>query len=337
VIWVLDEVRDPGAYVAGDGTSLADMIETAGGLLRTADLSSVEVTSTQIDALSGTSQTVRTSYKGSMQDFRRVSLQPLDVIRLRPVFSDRQDGRVTLLGQVRYPGTFDITRGERLSSVLERVGGLTEQAYPYAAVFTRTRAQVAEREANVRTSRELDAQLATLTTLASSPTAQNPNAIAYLSSLAQRVRDAPALGRITVTADPVVLRMKPELDVILEPGDTLYIPPRPSTITVSGEVLNAGSFQYRAGLTVRDYVTLAGDATQSADKGRIFVIFPDGTAQPAKESWLSFGNSNVIPPGSTIVVPRDLRPFDLTQFLRDATLITSQLAITAASLSVLGR
>jgi protein involved in polysaccharide export with SLBB domain len=126
VIWVLDEVRDPGAYVAGDGTSLADMIETAGGLLRTADLSSVEVTSTQIDALSGTSQTVRTSYKGSMQDFRRVSLQPLDVIRLRPVFSDRQDGRVTLLGQVRYPGTFDITRGERLSSVLERVGGRQE-------------------------------------------------------------------------------------------------------------------------------------------------------------------------------------------------------------------
>src|SRR6185436_13997021 len=96
VIWVLDEVRDPGAYVAGEGTTLADIIETAGGLLRLADLSSVEVTSTRVDVQSGTSQTVRTAYKGELQDLRRVSLQPLDVIRLRPVFSDRQDGRVNI-------------------------------------------------------------------------------------------------------------------------------------------------------------------------------------------------------------------------------------------------
>jgi polysaccharide export outer membrane protein len=339
VIWVLDEVRDPGAYVAGEGTTLADIIETAGGLLRLADLSSVEVTSTRVDAQSGTSQTVRTAYKGELQDLRRVSLQPLDVIRLRPVFSDRQDGRVTVLGQVRYPGSFDITRGERLSSVLARVGGLTGEAYPYGGVFTRTRAALAERDANIRNARELDAQLATVTALTASETtsANSPSAIAFLSTLAQRVREAPVLGRITATLDPIILRMKPELDVILEPGDLVYVPSRPSTVTVSGEVLNPGSFQYRAGLTVRDYLVLAGGQTQGADKSRIFVIFPDGTAQPARESWLSFGNTNVIPPGSTVVVPRDLRPFNLTQFLRDATQITSQLAITAASFAVLNR
>ncbi len=336
VVWVLDEVRDPGAYVAGEGTTLADMIETAGGLLRLADLSSVEVTSTRLDVQSGTSQTVRTAYKGELQDFRRVSLQPLDVIRLRPVFSDRQDGRVSILGQVRYPGSFDITRGERLSSVLARVGGLTEEAYPYGGIFTRARAAVAERDANIRNAREIDAQLATVTTLGSAA-ANNASAIAFLSALSQRVRETPVIGRITTTVDPVVLRMKPELDVILEPGDSLYIPSRPSTVTVSGEVLNPGSFQYRAGLTVRDYLVLAGGQTQGADSSRIFVVFPDGTARPAKESWLSFGNVNVIPPGSTVVVPRDLRPFDLSLFLRDATQIMSQLAITAASLAILGR
>jgi protein involved in polysaccharide export with SLBB domain len=124
VVWVLDEVREPGAYVAAEGTTVAEMIQMAGGVLRQADLSSVEVTSTEINPQSGTSRTIRTAYKGEVNDFQRVSLRPLDVIRLRPVFSDREDGRVTVSGQVRFPGTFDITRGERLSSLLERAGGL---------------------------------------------------------------------------------------------------------------------------------------------------------------------------------------------------------------------
>jgi polysaccharide export outer membrane protein len=133
------------------------------------------------------------------------------------------------------------------------------------------------------------------------------------------------------------LRVHPEFDVILEPGDTLVIPPRPATVTVTGEVLNAGSFQYQGGMDVRDYVTVAGGATQGADEGRMFVVLPDGSARPIAESWLSFNNSNIIPPGSTIVVPRDLRPFDLGTFLINASQITSQVAVTAASLVVIGR
>src|SRR6185503_17979554 len=106
----------------------------------------------------------RTSYKGQTGDFQRVSLQPLDVIRLRSVFTDRENGQVSVSGQVKYAGAFNITRGERLSSLLERAGGLTEQAYPYGAVFTRERAAVNEREGNIRQARSIDAQLATLAT-----------------------------------------------------------------------------------------------------------------------------------------------------------------------------
>ncbi len=161
--------------------------------------------------------------------------------------------------------------------------------------------------------------------------------MSFLNSLAQQVQSQPVLGRITVTADPAILRVHPELDIILEPGDTLTVPPRPATVTVTGEVLNSGSFQYRAGTDVHDYITVAGGVTQGADEGRIFVVLPDGGARPITENWLTFNNSVLIPPGSTVVVPRDLRPFDFTQFFKDATQITSQLAITAASLAVVGR
>ena len=101
--------------------------------------------------------------------------------------------------------------------------------------------------------------------------------------------------------------------------------------------MNTGSFQYKAGLEVRDYITLAGGITQGADEERTFIVLPDGSARPIQENWLTFRNSNMAPPGSTIVIPRDLRPFDLTTFLTTATQITSQLAVTAASLVVIGR
>jgi protein involved in polysaccharide export with SLBB domain len=262
----------------------------------------------------------------------------LDVIRLRTVFSDLEKGQVSVSGEVRYPGAFDIRRGERLSSLLERAGGFTQQAYPYGSVFTRDRAAIAEREGNIRQARELDAQLATLATLPTTPGAPGDrDRLAFLSSLAQQVRNAPALGRIAVTTDLAVLRTKPEFDIVLEPGDTLYVPVRAPTVTVTGEVLSTGTFQFEAGLQVRDYVDRAGGMTQGADRRRIFIVLPDGTAQPAQERLLSFHNTNLIPPGSTIVVPRDLRPFDLGQFLRDATQITAQLAVTGASIAVLRR
>jgi protein involved in polysaccharide export with SLBB domain len=266
-----------------------------------------------------------------------VSLQPQDVIRLRSIFSDREGGQVSVSGQVRYPGAFNITRGERLSSLLERAGGLTDQAYPYGAVFTRERAAIAEREGNIRQARSIDAQLSTLATTPQAAQAANRDTLTFLTTLGQQVRNEPVLGRITMTADLALLRSRPELDIVLEPGDTLYIPVRPATVTVTGEVLNSGSFQYQNGLQLADYLNSAGGVTQSADRRRTFIILPDGTAQPVQSGWFSYSNVSLIPPGSTVVVPRDLSPFDLGLFLRDATQITSQLAVTAASVSVIGR
>jgi protein involved in polysaccharide export with SLBB domain len=336
LVWVLGQVRDPGPYLAPGGTTLAEMMQAAGDVQLQADLSWVEVTSTEIDPLAGTSRTVRRAYKGQGADFARVSLRPLDVIRLRPVFSDRDEGRVVIAGQVRYPGSFDITRGERLSSVLDRAGGMTDEAYPYGAVFTRLSAAISEKEGNARAANELQSQAAALATQVPSPSAPpvNPANLAFLTNLAVTIRNAPVLGRIMVTADPAVLRLKPELDIVLEPGDTIYIPKRPSTVTVTGEVLNAGSFQQQGGLKLEEYLDMAGGATQNADESRIFVIFPDGSAQPARRGWFTF-NNQMLPPGSTVVVPRDPRPFDTMAFLIAVTDITSKLAVTAASLAVI--
>ncbi len=342
LVWVLGQVGDPRAYVAAPGTSLGDMLAAAGGIMRDSDLSSVEVTSTTVDPHNGASHTDRKTFSEAGGDFKTVSIQPFDVIRVRPVFSERQDGNVVVTGAVRYPGTFDIIRGERLSSLLARAGGLTEQAYPYGAVFTRRSVAVAEKIGNEREARTLDSQLVTLVSgelnLTSSNSSNNSGASAaqFLSSLADQLRTTPTLGRMSIITDPAVLAVNPANDILLEAGDTLYIPIRPSTVTVTGEVLSAGAFRFDPKFSVSDYIQLAGGVSQAADEGRIFVVLPDGSAAPRSENWLSFDH-HAVPPGATIIVPRDLSPFNLSQFLITATQIVSQLAISAASFSVVTR
>ncbi|MGA9794675.1 MAG: SLBB domain-containing protein [Rhizomicrobium sp.] len=332
VVWVVGAVHDPGPYLADNGTTLAAMLGAAGGVQLQADLSWVEVTSTDIDPLTGISKTSRTAYKGGMSDLARVSLRPMDSIRVRNVFSDRTgSGNVTVAGQVRYPGTFDITRGERLSSLLARAGGLTDESYAYGAVFTRVSAAQSEQEGNAREANELQAGIAAALT---NP-ALNASALSYLQGLVTTLQHQPALGRITVTADPAILAVKPDLDVVLEPGDFIYIPTRPSTVAVSGEVLNAGSFQYRPGLSVDDYLTMAGGTNDAAEDSETFIVMPDGTARPASGGWFSFSGNSPIPPGATIVVPPDPAPFNTMVFLTSISQIVSQLAVAAASLAVI--
>jgi hypothetical protein len=100
--------------------------------------------------------------------------------------------------------------------------------------------------------------------------------------------------------------------------------------------MQPGSYQFQANMKAQDYIKRAGGFGQFADDDMTFVILPDGTARRLDESWLTF-SSESIPPGSAVVVPRDLSPTDLRQILLDTTGIFSQLAVAAASLAVISR
>jgi hypothetical protein len=157
---------------------------------------------------------------------------------------------------------------------------------------------------------------------------------ASMQTFVSQLKTQPAIGRISVAADPSILAAKPELDPLLEPGDVVYVPQRPSTVAVLGQVSQPGSFPYRSGLTLADYIQQAGSYSSTSDESMTFVVLPDGSARKVQSSWFSF-DSESVPPGSTIVVPRDVTPLDTRQVILDISSIFSQLAVSAASLAVL--
>jgi hypothetical protein len=162
----------------------------------------------------------------------------------------------------------------------------------------------------------------------------SPEAFTALQTFVTDLRNTKPLGRISIIADPALLAATPSRDPLLEPGDVVYIPQRPSTVTVLGQVMQPGTFQFSSKLTAKSYIDLAGGYGQYADDSLTFLVLPDGTARPLKTSWLDLNDPD-IPPGSTIVVPRDLSPIDTRQILLDVTSLLSSLAISAASLAVI--
>lgn len=332
-IMVRGEVRRPGIYPIGEAT-LAEVEQAAGGVTRAADFKNVEVSHFTIDGPQGRANVDRQTLSLTRADFARVPLFTGDVVHFNSVYDRRDNGPVALAGEFKQAGLFDIRRGEKLSELMRRAGGLTEDAYPYGAVLTRASAQKTEQDGIDRSIRQVDAGLTSAVVNASSANSNTTaSVVSSLQAAQSELKSAKPLGRVVFEADPATLASRPDLDIILEPGDRIFMPKRPSSVAVTGDVLNPSSQQFEAGLSPQDYIKHAGGYLSTADESHVFVVLPNGAAEPVSSSMWNFSRLTV-PPGSTVVVPRDLSP-DTLSLVRDVTQVLSQVAITAASLAVI--
>ncbi len=333
------EVRLPGLYPILDDTGLDALVAAAGGVTDTADLATVEFAREPTEQ-SGARQLARTLLDLRSGNFAAIRLSARDAVRIPRGFGDRDIGPVVLLGEFMRPGTYDIRRGERLSEVIARAGGLTPQAYPYGAVFSRESVRQRQQEGFQRTARELEQglmQVAAGQAVAGlRGQADLGGAISAGRTLADSLRQARAAGRMVVEANPVVLAGRPDLDVLLEPGDLIAMPKRPNEVTVVGAVLNPGSLQFTTGWRAADYVRASGGEQRFSDSGRAFVVLPNGQSAPAGlGAWQTGGPP--VPPGSLVVVPQDPSPYETWGFIRDVTQVLSQVALSSAALAVIVR
>jgi protein involved in polysaccharide export with SLBB domain len=329
-------IRGSGNYLVGPDLPLSTLVQAAGGTVNWSDKTGVERVSTVVDGVTGRARTTTQVLDINQQQFATTIVRPKDSYRFPEAAVQLLAGVVTLKGEVRRPGAYNVMRGERLSDLLVRAGGLTEVAYPYGAVFLRKSVAAREHEGFQQAARDLERQLTVSLARSGSSTASANPAINYAAvrGLVDDLRNQKGLGRISVLADPAVLATRPQLDPLIESGDVLFIPQRSSTVTVMGEVMNSTSIPVQPAMTVADYISRAGGYARFADESRTYLVLPDGTARQMEKSWFAM-RSETIPPGSTIVVPKDVDPFDLRAMIAQGTQILSQLAISVASLAVI--
>lgn len=332
LVAVNGSVRQPGAYPVVGNVSLSALVAASGGLSREVDLTRVEVARAVTDPVQGVADSSRGFVNVAEVGADKVVIGPGDAVRFNAVFLDRDTGPVYIAGEFIRPGYYDIRRGERLSELIARAGGLTEQAYPYGAIFTREPVKRIQQIGFQRAARELTSAIA----VAAVQNQVDITGLLQFQQYARQLDSVEALGRVVIEADPTVLQVRPELDVVLQPGDRLYMPKRPNFVVVIGDVLNPGAMQFISGNSADTYIRQAGGLQYSADEDRIFVVYPNGAAEPLGVTVWNY-NPVQIPPGSTIVVPKDPAPLDLLTVLREGAQVVGQLAVTAASLAVISR
>ena len=252
---------------------------------------------------------------------------------------------VRLEGEFQTAGVYQIEAGETLRKLLARVGGLTPNAYLYGSEFTRdsTRTQQQERldeslgrlEVDMQRSGVRRAQGVTAPEEAQSLLAEAKAQQALLAKL----RTLKATGRIVLETKPDAKSLKDLPDLVLEDGDRLLVPPRPSTVSVFGSVYNQNSYIFTQGKRVSDYLSQAGGPTNDADKSSLYVLRADGSVISKQQGgWFGRGfNGERINPGDAIIVPEDLEKVSWIREFKDWTQIFYQFALGAVGLKVLGQ
>jgi protein involved in polysaccharide export with SLBB domain len=318
-----------------EDTPMADALAIAGGATALGNARAPDVAHAVANpALTG--QVTRVSLGGGAK-----MVSPRQALRV-PRREDALDsGPVLLLGEFRNPGSYELRRGERLSDVIARAGGLTAEAFPYGAVFTRESVRQRQQEGFARTARDLESSLVQLAAGQTLPGARGGTsdvggAMKAGRELAATMREARAAGRVVVEANPVILLARPDLDMLMEPGDVIAMPKRPQDVTVVGAVLNPGSLPFRQGWRAADYIQASGGAQRFADASRVFVVLPNGEAAPAGQGFFQ-GGGPPLAPGSLVMLPQDPAPFETWGYIRDMTQILGQLTISSAALAVIAR
>ena len=307
------EVNRPGEYPMSEGMTVSGLVRMAGGFRRgayrkEADLSSYVIENEEKVLVKHSVVDIAKALDGDKS--ADMVLQPGDVVGIRQMTGWQDIGAsVTIEGEVRFPGTYGIEEGERLSSVLERAGGLRDDAYPAGAVLERVAVRQMEENNRQEMIRRIETTMPTVTAGLSTPQDQQN----MLQTMQQQQQQVLASLRGHASSGRLVIKISPELsqwektpaDVAMRAGDRLSIPKRPDFVLVSGQVYNATGITFKPGKDARWYLRQAGGVTRDGDKGNIFIVHADGSVVGSQGSTL-FGNSVLdlrLHPGDSIVVP----------------------------------
>ena len=318
--------KRPHRYEFIEGETLSDVVQLAGGF-STEVMTGAKIELSSVDRKASKREL---SFLDIQSDSNRL-IKDGDVLNVSST-SGITPQSIVLTGEVINPGEYSIQPGETILDILKRAGGYTNEAYFQGAVFLREDVAKSQKEAFSRSADQLENTIVDVITN-NTTNSISESSLVPLSNLITKLRLEEPPGRMVVDLDILNLKTDPIANFTVKNRDSLFVPKRPSFVSIVGEVLNATTVGFDPNLSVDQYIDLSGGLNDAADKDKIFVILPDGKSQLVQRSL--FGSKTYILPGSTIVISRDSRPFDAISLTRIITPILADLATSAAAIAAI--
>ena len=309
------QVARPGSYPFAANTTLEDLIFQAGGLLEGASTARVDISRRIVDPTS-TQQTQQISeiYTVSIENGLALNsgkgfkLMPYDHVEVRKSPGYNAQESVSVRGEVLFDGSYVLQkRNERLTDIITRAGGILDEAYIKGAYLTR---RLSEDELASRR------EVLRLAMANSGPGMGDSIALS-------KINVSPTYN-VGINLEKAIQNPGSHYDVVLQPGDALFIPEQQSTVKIAGDVMFPNTVVYEPGKKLSYYIDQAGGYGQRARKNKAFIVYLNGTVAKAKRG-------TPIEPGCQIIVPSkpDTSNTDWTKILTLATSFSSVAALGA--------
>lgn len=328
-------VARPGEYAIDKGvTRVRDVVLRAGGLLYMAS-DNADLTRIHVTQEGPVTEHIQVNLKRALagDPNHNITLNVNDFLTVRNIPDWELYRTVRIAGQVQHPGTYSLSKGERLSDLIQRAGGFTDKAFVQGARFMRDSVRATQQQRINDMVDRLEKSLysgaadATATALSAADATAAALETQQKQQLLSRLKQTRADGRIVVRIpdDYRLLKGSP-YDLELDDGDSLVIPEEPQTVQVIGAVFSPTAFVYRPGQPFTDYVQQAGSYAQNADRKRVYIIKADGSAMRAYRD-----NRPVVPDnGDSIIVPEKINVKAKLRDTKDIIDILYKVAVSAA-------
>jgi polysaccharide export outer membrane protein len=329
LVSVSGAVRAPGTYPLTKGASIATLINAAGGLADSAFLQVAELRRLT-EQLNGeiVSEYIDINL-GARTDDRNLTIQSRDHLTIRNIPDWSPTDEIIVEGEVTFPGRYRIKQNETIAEVVARAGGLTSDASPESAIFTRESLAVAEAEQAAQFTREIQTAFATRL-LTEETTSQS---MSDVNEVIEALKATEGIGRLLIDL-PSALSGDRNANIVVTDGDRLIIPKISNTVTVIGEVKRAGTHTFQDELSLDDYIDLSAGFTRRADDGGIYVVKGNGSVvNLERDLWRFTSNDAGLDPGDTIVVPINTQYKESLASWREITQIVYQSVVSIAAVA----
>ncbi len=311
-IEIAGEVRVPGIYPYLSEMTVEDLIGISGGFKESASKSIVEV-ARQVkhdkEIIGGIADVFIFKIDENLSLTESAStfeLMPFDVVLIKRSPFYQEQKLVKIEGEVLYPGYYALERrGDKVSDIIERSGGLTEFAYTKGATVLR-RTEFQSQYSDI-----IDGNRRGNDLTVDQYRSERLKELQELDSIPEFDSELRELASIGINLEESLKYPGSEYDLILKEGDVISVPRELQTVRVRGHVLYPNTVLYEPGEGFRRIISKVGGFTDNARSGKSYVVYANGSAQRTK-GFLFFKNYPNIEPGAEVIVPRRLKKLDLS-------------------------
>lgn len=315
MISVHGAVGYPGVYKFAENMTIEDLIIQAGGLKESASVVKIDIARRVKNPKSlEVGNICAESYTVTLQDGlaltnggERFVLQPFDAVYVRnsPGYQIQQNVQIT--GEALFSGTYVLEKkGERVSDLIQKAGGLTPEAYIDGARLMRKKDsdELAREEAMQKLLRQTGKD--------------------SIDASRLEIQDHYMVG---IDLKKIMANKGSEYDIVLREGDHLHIPQYTGTVKISGAVMYPNTVVYNKKARLKNYIEQGGGFAARAKKHKVFIVYMNGTVAKSKV----FAKAKAAP-GCEIIVP--LKParkgMGVAEIMGLATSTTSMAALVTS-------